>query len=58
VQVLWGSKDPALPLRRQGKEVGEIAGVTVQTVPGRHFLQEDNAPEIADAVQRFVVGGG
>jgi len=49
-QVLWGANDPTLRLRRMGKLAAEIAGVPAQTVPGRHFLQEDNAPAIADAV--------
>lgn len=58
VQVLWGSRDPALRLARQGLEAGAIAGVPVHTVEGRHFLQEDNAPEIADAIRLLVTGAG
>ena len=49
-QVLWGEHDPTLRLRTMGELAADIAGVPVQTVPGRHFLQEDNAPSIADAV--------
>ena len=49
-QVLWGEHDPTLRLRTMGELAADIAGVPVQTVPGRHFLQEDNAPAIADAV--------
>ena len=49
-QVVWGAADPALPLRPLGELAAAIAGVEPRTVPGRHFLPEDNAPAIADAV--------
>ncbi len=58
VQVLWGARDPALRLARQGEEAANAAGVPVQTVDGRHFLQEDNAAEIADAVSRLARTAG
>jgi pimeloyl-ACP methyl ester carboxylesterase len=51
-QVLWGAADPALRLRPLGELAASIAGVELRTVPGRHFLQEDNAPAIAEAVAR------
>ncbi len=54
VQVIWGRRDPALRLSRQGQQVAAIAGVSVQAVEGRHFLQEDNADRIADAVERLI----
>jgi pimeloyl-ACP methyl ester carboxylesterase len=53
-QVLWGQADPALKMRPLGAIAAAIAGVDLQSVPGRHFLQEDNAPAIADAVARLV----
>jgi pimeloyl-ACP methyl ester carboxylesterase len=53
-QVLWGRRDPALRVGRPGREVAAIAGVELQTVDGKHFLQEDNAPAIADAVAALV----
>lgn len=55
-QVLWGANDPTLRLRPLGELAADIAGVAVRTVPGRHFLQEDNAPAIADAVVALVEG--
>jgi haloalkane dehalogenase len=51
-QVLWGAADPTLRLRPLGELAASIAGVELRTVPGRHFLQEDNAPAIAEAVAR------
>jgi pimeloyl-ACP methyl ester carboxylesterase len=53
-QVIWGRRDPALRVGRLGKEVARLAGVELQTVNGKHFLQEDNAPAIADAVAQLV----
>lgn len=51
VQVLWGARDPALRMSRFGWRAREATGVpVVQTVPGKHFPQEDFAPEIAGAI--------
>jgi haloalkane dehalogenase len=55
VQIVWGADDPILSLRRHGWKAREAAGLqTVTTLPGKHFLQEDMAPEIAAAVADFV----
>jgi pimeloyl-ACP methyl ester carboxylesterase len=56
-QVLWGAADPALPLRPLGELAASIAGVDLRILPGRHFLQEDNAPAIADAVATLAAYG-
>jgi pimeloyl-ACP methyl ester carboxylesterase len=53
-QVLWGALDPTLRLKPMGQLAADIAGVPAKTVPGRHFLQEDNAPAIAEAVAALV----
>ena len=51
VQVVWGAEDPALPLRTHGESVRRAAGLEeIHTVPGKHFLQEDQAPAIAERV--------
>lgn len=55
-QVLWGAADPTLRLRPLGELAASIAGVEAGTVPGRHFLQEDNAPAIAEAVRSLEIG--
>jgi haloalkane dehalogenase len=57
VQAVWGDGDPALPLARHGEEFRRAARLeTVHTVPGRHFLQEDQAPAIAAHVARITAG--
>jgi haloalkane dehalogenase len=50
-QVVWGDADPALRVERQGEQVREALGVdSVYTVPAKHFLQEDQAPAVAERV--------
>ena len=51
VSVLWGALDPILTLRRQGLSVLRATGLPSMTVvPGKHYLQEDHAPAVADLV--------
>jgi pimeloyl-ACP methyl ester carboxylesterase len=51
VQVVWGADDPALPLERQGEEARRAAGLDeIHALPAKHFLQEDQAPAIAERV--------
>jgi pimeloyl-ACP methyl ester carboxylesterase len=55
VQIVWGADDPILALRKHGWRAREAAGLrTITTLPGKHFLQEDMAPEIAATVADFV----
>jgi haloalkane dehalogenase len=59
VQVVWASRDPALPLRDYGEKARVAAGLdTIHTLPGKHFLQEDQAPAIADHVAALAGKGG
>ena len=54
VQIVWGSRDPALPWRRYGVQAQLAAEVEKPILlPGKHFLQEDFAPQIAEAVARI-----
>ena len=54
VQVVWGENDPALTLSEQGEAARRAAGVDViHRLPAKHFLQEDQAPAIADLVARI-----
>ncbi|TDO36297.1 pimeloyl-ACP methyl ester carboxylesterase [Kribbella sp. VKM Ac-2527] len=54
VGLLWGSKDPALPLRSYGVQARLAARLDdIPTVPGKHFLQEDFPAEIAAAVAKL-----
>jgi haloalkane dehalogenase len=51
VQVVWGAKDPTLTLEREGEQARAAAGVDqIHELPGRHFLQEDQAPALAELV--------
>ena len=53
VQVLWGASDPILSLRRMGWPLLAATHLPSMTLlPGKHFLQEDNAPEIAAIIAR------
>jgi pimeloyl-ACP methyl ester carboxylesterase len=54
VQVVWGARDPALRLERQGEEARRAAGLEeIHTLPAKHFLQEEQAPAIADRVREL-----
>jgi haloalkane dehalogenase len=51
VQVVWGEKDPALRVDRHGEDARRIAGLDqIHTVPAKHFLQEDQAPAVAERI--------
>ena len=55
VQVIWGENDPALTLAVHGEAARRAAGVqTIHRLPGKHFLQEDQAPSIADLIAAIV----
>lgn len=51
VGLLWGSRDPALPIRTYGVQARLAARLDdLPSVPGKHFLQEDFPAEVATAV--------
>jgi haloalkane dehalogenase len=51
VQVVWGAKDPILPLRRHGWRASEAAHVAaVSALPASHYLQAEQAPTITELV--------
>ena len=51
VGLLWGSRDPALPMRTYGVQARLAARLDeLPSVPGKHFLQEDFPAEVAAAV--------
>ncbi|MBD8870177.1 alpha/beta fold hydrolase [Nocardioides donggukensis] len=55
VQAVWGARDPALTLADKGEAVRRAAGLEeVRTVPGKHFLQEDQAGPVARMVAELV----
>lgn len=50
-QVVWGADDPALPLATLGEAARRaVRADTVHALPAKHFLQEDQAPAVADRV--------
>jgi haloalkane dehalogenase len=50
-QIVWGADDPALKLERHGEDVRRAAGLDeIHSVPAKHFLQEDQAPAVAEQV--------
>ena len=49
--VAWGEDDPALPMDPYAEHARAALGVdTVHRLPGKHFVQEDSAPQIARLV--------
>lgn len=51
VGILWGADDPSLTPSREGEHIRVAAGLPdVPTVPGRHFLPEEQPAAIADHV--------
>ena len=58
VQIVWGADDPALRLEIHGEQARRAAGLEeIHTVPAKHFLQEDQAPAIAERVAGLAGGG-
>jgi pimeloyl-ACP methyl ester carboxylesterase len=54
--ILWGERDPALGSERR-RAVEQALGMQAQLVPAKHFLQEDQAPAVADAVASVASAG-
>jgi haloalkane dehalogenase len=51
VQVVWGRDDPVLALDRHGEDARRAAGLDeIHSLPAKHFLQEDQAPAVAERV--------
>jgi pimeloyl-ACP methyl ester carboxylesterase len=51
VQIVWGADDPALKLAVHGEQARLAAGLDeIHALPAKHFLQEDQAPAVAERV--------
>lgn len=51
VGALWGADDPSLTPSREGEHIRRAAGLpSLPTVPGRHFLPEEQPAAIAEHV--------
>lgn len=54
VQIIWGAHDPTLTLAVHGEAARRAAGLQqIHTVPAKHFLQEDQAPAVAQHIARL-----
>ena len=59
MQVVWGANDPTLRLSVYGEQAKRVTGVAaIHTVPGKHFLQEDQSPAIAGQIAAFARSAG
>ena len=57
VQIVWGAEDPALKLAVHGEQARRATGgAPLYTVPAKHFLQEDQAPAVAEHIARLAAG--
>jgi haloalkane dehalogenase len=50
-QIVWGRDDAALNPAREGVE--RAIGEKARLIAGKHFIQEDQAPKVAEAVAGF-----
>ena len=58
VQIVWGEADPTLTVAVHGEQARRAAGLNeIHRLPGKHFLQEDNASALADLIVAFVRSG-
>jgi haloalkane dehalogenase len=54
VQVVWGDRDTALRINTQGEAARRAARVPeIVSLPGKHFLQEDQYVALADHIAGF-----
>ena len=58
-QVIWGRRDAELTVDEHGADIVDALGLatSIQTVEGKHFLQEDVPEEIAERVALLVESG-
>jgi pimeloyl-ACP methyl ester carboxylesterase len=55
VQIVWGEHDDALTIPRHAEPARKAAGIDdIVRLPAKHFLQEDQAPEIARLIAQLV----
>ena len=51
VRIVWGEADPALKITVRGEQARQAAELdTIHRLPGKHFLQEDQAPALANEI--------
>ncbi|MEM6343497.1 MAG: alpha/beta hydrolase [Bacteroidota bacterium] len=53
-QIIWGAKDPALTVKAYGLPTQKLTGIERYIeLPAKHFLQEDQAPKIAELIKEM-----
>jgi haloalkane dehalogenase len=52
-QVVWGENDPGLTYSFHGKIAERLTSTTAETLPAKHFLQEDRYDAIAESIHRI-----
>lgn len=58
VGIIWAGDDPAMKLTKYGEPARKAAGLSnIETIPGKHFPQEDQAPAIADFIASIAKRG-
>jgi pimeloyl-ACP methyl ester carboxylesterase len=50
--ILWANRDPALGEDRR-RACEDALGIEAEVIPAKHFLQEDQAAAVADAIERI-----
>lgn len=50
IRIVWGAKDPAIPLAEANRISATLDGTPVHELSGRHFFQEDCAAQIAEQI--------
>ena len=53
-RLVWGERDPALGLERMRAVATALGTDDVVLLPAKHFLQEDQAPAVAEAIADVV----
>jgi haloalkane dehalogenase len=54
--ILWADRDPALGEDRR-RAFEEVLGIESKVISAKHFLQEDQAPAVADAIAGIASSG-
>jgi|RhiMetStandDraft_4_1073278.scaffolds.fasta_scaffold00117_8 haloalkane dehalogenase len=55
VQMVWGEADPTLKISVDGERARIAAGLDhIHRLPAKHFLQEDQAPGLAELIAEFI----
>ena len=55
IQAIWGAEDPALTLKRYGKEIQEVAGLNeIELLYSKHLLQEEVWEALSIQINKIV----